>query len=108
MSSAALADGEEDEDEDGQVVSLSSIRKSLLCQPIPQLVSKPTSRALHPPRAGLSQRGPHLLNSADILSLAETNETPTTDLRTVSPPSDTASSQVLFGHHDNEPDLSDL
>jgi hypothetical protein len=94
-----------DDDDDGQVVSLSSIKKS--ATQAPQFTPKPRQISVpHPPRAAtLTQRGPHLLNSADILTLAETDET--TDPAEPAPPS-TDTSQILFGHTDDEPDLSDL
>lgn len=120
--SSSITD-EEEEDEDGKVISLSSIRKSASQTPriTPQLSPKKTPRItprFHPPKHS-TYRGPHLLNSADILSLSENDTTDSMDA-SQPPPSDpstiylpnliddsiNASSDILFGNE--EPSLFDI
>ena len=102
----------DDDDDDGHVVPLSSIRKSASQTPriTPHITPKQTPR--YTPRVLQIQktvRGvTQLLNSADILSLAEKDESliDSTDLAQPNNESH-VSSHILLGD-DDSPDLSDI
>mmetsp|Transcript_22526 Transcript_22526/g.23205 ORF Transcript_22526/g.23205 Transcript_22526/m.23205 type:complete len:383 (+) Transcript_22526:3-1151(+) len=114
-----------EEDEDGKIIPLSSIRKSISQTPritpkqTPQQTPRITPRITprNVPKTHLTQRqNHHLLNSNDILSLSETDESidnGPSRITTTIDPSDpltiilpSASSQILFGSE--EPNLADI
>jgi hypothetical protein len=120
---------DDDDDEDGYVVPLSSIRKSASQTPriTPQITPKQTPRytpRVH--RGGLGMGSHQLLNSAAILSLSENDESlslvessdsaqlTAADLTVTVPGAASShgrshvSSQILFGDEEEDGDLPDL